>query len=191
MESLWHWWEVLHKTHSAYCPHWCQKSKENSPCHCWFFFPLETQNWWSSCGPGLCQHSAVQCAEEFCKAVASLPVLQISDLFHPSCCLFFLNQNQWKQKRALNTTSRTHGASHCIVLTGWRERKVLALKETQAADLVEPQRQCWIFPSYCDRDCKVKWDTGIRSSVGLYIPLSSLRCVKSSQNILSFALIID
>lgn len=107
----------------------------------------------------------MQRAEVFCKAVASLPMLQISDLLHYSCCLSFLNQNQWKQKRGLNTTLITDGACHCIVITGWRERKVLALKETPAADLVEPQRQCWIFPSYCDRDCKVKWDTGIRSSV--------------------------
>lgn len=70
-------------------------------------------------------------------------------------------------------------------------KKVLALKVTQTSDLVEPQRQCWIFPSCCDRDCKVKWDTGIRSSVGLDTPLSCLPFVKGSQNIPSLALIIN
>lgn len=146
-------------------------------------FPLVTQNWWSSCRCGLCQHSALQCAEVFCKAAASLPMLLVSDLLHPSCCLSFLNQNQQKQKRGPSTTFITDGACHCIVFSGWRERKVLALKETQAAELVEPPRQCWIFPSYCDRDCKVKWDTGIRSSVKLYAPLSSLKmCEKLSEH---------
>lgn len=135
MESLWHWWKALHQTHSFYYLHYCQKNKENSSCCCWLvdysFFPLITQNWWSSCHPGLCQHSAMQCAEVFCKAVACLSMLQISDLLHSSCCPSFLNQNQWKQKSGLNR-ALIDCACHCIVITGWRERKVLALRDTSS-----------------------------------------------------------
>lgn len=194
METFGDCWEVLRQTHSLCCLHCCQKGKENL-CFSRFLVGYSFFSWDAK----LLKMLSPWPVPALCKAMSK-------DVLYGSC--FFANAADFRftlpqllplfpQPKSVEATERPE---HCFSNWWWlplhyhyrlERKKVLALKVTQTADLVEPQRQCWIFPSYCDRDCKVKWDTGIRSSAGLDTPLSCLPCVKGSQNIPSLALIIN